>query len=53
MDLLEDLGEVPSVVRDAICAETDRERLRRMLKLAAKADDIEDFCEKSDFQVLR
>ena len=46
IEILEDLGEVPQELRDEINAEKNLEELSRMLKLAAKAESMEDFVAK-------
>ena len=46
-DLLKDLGDLPVDVEESIKAETDRERIRFLLKSAAKADSIDDFIKLS------
>lgn len=43
LDILSDLGEVPQELVDRIKGETDFDRLRVWLKLAAKSDSIEKF----------
>ena len=48
-ELLEDIGEIPQELHEKINAETNIEILRKMLKLAAKADSIEEF-ERRIFQ---
>ena len=46
IELLGELGEVSQELQDEILAEKDLEELRRMIKLAAKAESIEDFVAK-------
>ena len=41
-------GEIPEQTREQILRETDREKLRRWLKAAAKAGSVEEFCERRD-----
>ena len=48
LDLLEDLGEIPSSVLERFQAETDAEILKRWHKLAAKVGSIEEFIQKMD-----
>ena len=43
LELLEELGPVPSEVKEKICGITDLEDLRKLLKLAAKANSLEEF----------
>ena len=43
LNLLEDLGAVPSNVEQTICAEKDMDILKKWLKLAAKVDSVEEF----------
>ena len=43
LDLLEDLGPVPKKLREKICTISNIEVLRKLLKLAAKADSMEEF----------
>ena len=43
LELLEELGEVPGELRDAIENETSLSKLRLWLKAAAKADSIDWF----------
>ena len=45
LDLLGEHGEVPEELRARICAESDKETLKRWTKLAAKAESLEDFIE--------
>ena len=52
LDLLSDLGEVPQELKDELYAEKDVQELKRLLKLAAKARSIEEFCEKKDSVLL-
>ncbi|MBQ7841294.1 MAG: hypothetical protein IJ390_12555 [Lachnospiraceae bacterium] len=44
LDLLNDLGTVNDSLRDRILAESDLELLRKWLKMAARAESIEEFC---------
>ena len=46
LDLLGEHGEVPEELRARICAESDKETLKRWTKLAAKAESLEDFTSK-------
>ena len=47
LDLLRDLGqEIPENVQDMILSEKDLEILKRYLKIASKAESIEDFLNK-------
>ena len=46
MEFLEDLGEIPETLKSKIMQEEKPDVLRRWLKLAAKAETIEQF-EKS------
>lgn len=52
LDLLEELGQVPTGLRERICAQKDMETLRGWLKLAARVHTIEEFgqciCESKD-----
>ncbi len=43
LELLEELGPVPSEMREKICGITDLEDLKKLLKLAAKANSLEEF----------
>lgn len=43
LDLLEDIGPVPSALRTTIMTQKDRETLSRWLKAAAKASSLEQF----------
>ena len=43
LDLLNDLGEIPISLEEQITAQKDEEILRAWLRLAAKAESIEDF----------
>lgn len=43
LDLLGEFDEVPEELRARICAESDKETLKRWTKLAAKAESLEDF----------
>lgn len=43
LDLLEDIGPVPSSLRKTIMAQKDGETLSRWLKAAAKANSLEQF----------
>ncbi|MGN1166413.1 MAG: hypothetical protein ACI4S2_08335, partial [Lachnospiraceae bacterium] len=42
-DLLEDLGEIPKELRSKIMDESDLQILKKWLKLAARAESLEDF----------
>ena len=46
LDLLGDLGEIPSPLREEITAQRDESTLRTWLKYAAKAENMEDFMER-------
>ena len=46
MDFLEDLGEIPETLKSKIMQEEKPDVLRRWLKLAAKAETIEEFEKK-------
>ncbi len=46
LDLLADLGSIPAELSRRICAEEDAEKLRCWLKLAARADSVEQFAER-------
>lgn len=46
IELLEELGDIPDALRVRLESETDAEQLSRLLKLAAKAKDIQDFIEE-------
>lgn len=48
LELLEDKGEVPEKVKTEIFAETNLEVLKKWLRLAAKAETIEEFCKEID-----
>ena len=43
LDLLSDLGDIPSFLKEQITAQRDEATLRAWLKLAAKAESIEEF----------
>ncbi|MCM1538893.1 MAG: Rpn family recombination-promoting nuclease/putative transposase [bacterium] len=43
LDLLDDLGDVPSTLRETITAQTEEETLRLWHKLAARSKSIEEF----------
>lgn len=47
LDLLCELGEVPLSVQDQITLQKDEHVLRRWLKLAAKAESVQDFAQKA------
>jgi hypothetical protein len=47
LDLLYDLGEVPEDMEATVMSEDDLEPLRKWLKIAAKANSIEGFIERS------
>ena len=47
LELLSDLGTVPEELRRTIMETTDLEKLKIWLRLAAKADDMEQFREKA------
>ena len=46
MELLSELGEVSTELSDAIYSQTDLDTLKNWLKLAAKAEAINDFVDK-------
>ena len=46
MEFLEDLGEIPETLKSKIMQEEKPDVLRRWLKLAAKAETIEEFEKK-------
>ncbi len=46
LELLEDLGPVPASLKEQILSQKDEAKLSRMLKLAARADRLEEFIEK-------
>ena len=46
LDLLSELGDIPLSVKDKIISQKDMHILRTWLKLAAKAEDIQDFVQK-------
>ena len=48
LDLLADLGDVPEELIMKINAQQDNESLRKLHKLAARADSIEDFEEQME-----
>ena len=50
LDLLEDIGPVPSALRKTIMAQKDRETLSRWLKAAAKAGSLEQFQQEITLQ---
>ena len=43
LELLEDYGEVPAELQRKLEAETDAEKLRSLLKLAARVQSLEEF----------
>ena len=43
MELLDSLGDIPSPLRERITAQKDETTLPAWLKLAAKAENIEEF----------
>ena len=45
MDLLEDKGEIPGDICDRIYAQEDTEVLRKWHRMAAKAENFDDFRE--------
>lgn len=45
-ELLEELGELPEELKERVLKETDMEKIKRWLKLAAKVNSIEEFVEK-------
>ena len=50
LDLLEDIGPVPSALRKTIMAQKDVETLSRWLKAAAKASSLEQFQQEMTLQ---
>ena len=46
LDLLEEYGEIPDLLRQRILSEQDLDQLGRWLKLAARSDSIEEFQKK-------
>ena len=50
LDLLEDIGPVPSALRTTIMTQKDRETLSRWLKAAAKAGSLEQFQQEMTLQ---
>ena len=50
LDLLEDIGPVPSALRKTIMAQKDVETLSRWLKAAAKAGSLEQFQQEMTLQ---
>ena len=50
LDLLEDIGPVPSALRTTIMAQKDGETLSRWLKAAAKAGSLEQFQQEMTLQ---
>ena len=46
MEFLEDLGEIPETLKSKIMQEEKPDVLRRWLKLAAKAETVEEFEKK-------
>lgn len=46
LDLLEEFGPVPEELNRKIMAQEDGETLKKWLKLAAKAERMEAFCEE-------
>lgn len=51
LELLEDLGEIPNELREAINSENNEMDLNKILRMAAKANNLEEFNEK--FQELK
>ena len=47
LDILGELGDIPLSVRDKIALQKDADILRTWLKLAAKAENIQDFAQKA------
>lgn len=47
LDLLGELGDVPLSMQDEITLQKDTRILRTWLKLAAKAENIQDFAQKA------
>ena len=47
LDILSDLGDIPSSLREQVTAQKDEATLRAWLKLAAKAESIQDFVQKA------
>lgn len=48
LELLEDIADVPSSLREQIEAQTDLDILKQWRKLAAKCEIIEEFQEKAE-----
>ena len=48
--ILSDIGTVPETLKKQIISESSADRLNRMVRLAAKAESIEDFKKKFDDQ---
>lgn len=46
IELLEDIGDVPTLLREQIEAQTDLDVLKKWHKLAARCETIEEFQEK-------
>mgnify|MGYP004674543643 CR=1 FL=1 len=44
LELLTDLGSVPEKVRDSIMSTEDEDKLKTWLRMASKAQSLEDFC---------
>lgn len=47
VEVLEEIDELSSALRESIMEQTDSEKLRRWVKLAARARSIEEFEEKT------
>lgn len=50
LDFLKDLGTIPQQVSDRIQSATDEKELKTWLKLAGKAESIEQFCKDAGFE---
>ena len=48
MELLEELGSVPAGLRERIMRERDLDVLRRLHRLAARAENLEEFVRLSE-----
>ena len=46
LDILSDLGDIPSSLREQVTAQKDEAVLRAWVKLAAKAESVEKFSEQ-------
>ena len=48
MEVLADKGEVPATLKQALCEVDSEEELKRLFKLAAKTDSIQNFVEDAE-----